>query len=416
MTLNILNGIVVTGMGILVYVYVLYPILLWCAKHSVVRRMLHSSDYLQKLREAFNNGVQRRILKNDPQVTMIVPCYNEAGVIREKVHNFKSLTYASPKLSLIMVNDCSDDTTGEEITKHVSQNISVIHNPERLGKLKSMIKASEQAEGDIIVFSDSAAMIGHHTIDHLIGHFRDSSVGCVTGVYKKVNKFHSSRGSGEGIYWRYEMGIRKLESDLRSTTHATGALYAVRKDLFKTIVWKENIVNDDFFIPLQIIEKGFDVHSEPKAVACEYVDTDVQGEFSRRCRIAMGNFQMIPEIPQLLKVHQYFTAMQLVSHKLLRSLSGFLLPILLVVSVILSFFYGGYLYFVGAQVLFYALAGLGMIGVPNRMLQKACALPLYFTITNVASMVGFSKYLFSEQSVLWGKSDTNTLEVTYAAE
>ncbi len=405
MSQELLQGVFGISMLVLVYVYVLYPILLVVLNKTSAKEWLHRSYHLNKLRMYYNSSYTKYRMGHCPSVTLVVPCYNEIDTIRNKIDNFENLKYPKEKISMIVVDDVSDDGTRTYLDSIHKDSISVIFNESRKGKLEGMRRAAEQIHSDIIVFSDCSAMIDRGSITAMVRHFKNSSVGGVTGVYKTMIKNSTSRNKGEGLYWRYEMGIRKLESDLRSTTHATGALYAVRRDLFEEIEWRNGIVNDDFFIPLKLVEMGFDIHSEYRAVAREYVDTTVKGEFKRRCRIAMGNFQMISEVPELFKAHQYFLLMQLLSHKLLRNLSVFMLPVVLGISVVLASTSSFYMMMVVLQFLFYCAAVVGYLQVPGRISKVLSFVPLYFVSTNVASAIGFFQYLVTKPQVTWEKTD-----------
>ncbi len=401
----LLETLFVSALLVFVYVYFLYPLILATVDYVTHGKPLRNPISFKMLRESFGSTDSLRLKHGLPSITVIIPCYNEIDAIEGKIKNVKELNYPSDKLTFLFVDDLSDDGTREYLNSLNDPQVSVHLNITRLGKLEGMKAAAATVESDLILFSDCAARINPGAIKKMVRYFRNSATGLVTGVYRVVPLEKSARSSGEGLYWKYEMAIRKLESHLRTTTHATGSIFMVRNSLFKKIEWHDGIINDDFFIPLSIIEMGFDVHSESRAIATEYVESNVSGEFKRRSRIASGNFQMVSEVVPLLRSKRYFTLFQLLSHKLLRNAAGVLLPFILIANIMLmdNMLFGGVLVL---QILFYSAALLGLTSVGKKgKLKKITAIPLYFTASNIASVYGLYLYLTNKQKNIWSSTD-----------
>ncbi len=401
-----IEGLFLGSVSVFVYVYFLYPIILMIVDKLHHGEPLKAPRFLKKIRERIESKSLLRLKHGYPSVTVIVPCYNERDAVQQKIANLKALHYPKEKMHFLFVDDMSDDGTRDYLQHCTDEQVTVHLNQTRLGKLGGMRAAAATVHTDLLLFSDCAAQINPGAVKRMVHFFRNSATGLVTGIYKVVPIEKTARTNGEGLYWRYEMAIRHMESHLRTTTHATGSLFMVRQKLFENIQWRDGIINDDFFIPLSVIEMGFDVHSEAKAVATEYVETNVAGEFRRRSRIASGNFQMISEVLPLLRSHRFFTLFQLISHKLLRNFAGLLLPIVFVSNLLLALkspVYGGVM---ALQMLFYLVALLGMTEIGKRgKLKKATAIPLYFVATNVASAWGFALIVSKKQSNVWNSTD-----------
>jgi len=401
----LLETLFITALFVFVYVYFLYPLLLATVDQFTHGKPLKAPLSFKQLRDSFGSTDSLRLKHGFPSVTVIIPCYNEMDAIAGKIKNVKDLNYPSDRITFLFVDDLSSDGTGEYLDQLNDTQITVHHNVSRLGKLEGMKAAAKTVTTDLILFSDCAARINPGAIKKMVHYFRNSATGLVTGVYRVVPLEKSARSNGEGLYWKYEMAIRNLESHLRTTTHATGSIFMVRNSLFKKIEWHDGIINDDFFIPLSIIEMGFDVHSESRAIATEYVESNVSGEFKRRSRIASGNFQMVSEVVPLLRSKRYFTLFQLLSHKLLRNAAGVLLPFILIANMLLlnnSLF----AVIMVLQVLFYSAALLGMTSLGKKgKLKKVTAIPLYFTASNIASVYGLYLYLTNKQKNIWNSTD-----------
>ena len=406
--------IFIASLVVLVYVYFIYPAMLIASQRMVLAvEGFQAKGKIPYLDDPKSNTSKQRLRDALPSVTMVVPCRNEAQNLDAKIRNFMALKYPPEKLKLILVDDASDDESAARLSHLRSTRIKVIRNEVRLGKTASLIKAGNTAATGVLVFSDCAAILNPTAVFALVRRFRDVSVGLVTGAYSAVPPSASTRSSGEGLYWKYEIGIRNLESRIQSTTHATGALYAIRTHLFKNMVWKPGVINDDLYIPLKVLETGYNIKSEKRARAREYVHSTVGGEFARRSRIASGNFQMIPEAFNLVRAGRYFPLFQLFSHKWLRNAGGFLLPFLLISNMILAWDSPFYLWLLVGQFFFYLLAGAGLLKNAAPAFKRAAILPFYFVSTNLASVYGAWRILTHKGNVVWEKTDMTVAELEH---
>jgi cellulose synthase/poly-beta-1,6-N-acetylglucosamine synthase-like glycosyltransferase len=297
--------------------------------------------------------------------------------------------------------------------KNISKDpqFKTINKMNRCGKFEAQKTGTCYAQGDIIIFTDCSAILNSSSVIRIAKHFRDPKIGAVSGVYKTVNSNETSRAKGEGAYWKYEMGIRNIESKIQTITHATGALYAIKKIIAQDCFLKnhQRVINDDLFLPLWTLEMGYQVKSERQAIATEYVDTDPAKDFSRRIRIAKGNLSLWKESFILISRHRYFAAFQFLSHKLLRNFQGtFILPLFLI-NIILLTINPIYMLVFGLQVIFYSLALLGTHKFHSKIINKLASIPYYFTLANIAGASATLSLLFTNdpQTYLWNKADSH---------
>lgn len=333
-----------------------------------------------------------------PSLTLLIPAYNEAEVIGEKIENSLSLDYPKGKLQIIVTSDGSTDETDEIVKSYSDQGIVLIRN-KRCGKISAINNAVPEAEGAIIVFSDAAEMYKPDALKQLVKNYADPEVGCVTGETRTVYEADTSVGESVGSYWKFEYYLKQLECAASGTTlGAAGAIYSVRKQLYP---YPPNyIIADDLVIPLKVIEQGYRVISDSEAIAIERVN-QARVEFGRRVRNIAANYQALSYLDGFLNPFKRgLVALEFISHKFFRVL----LPFFTLAALIANLFLLDILFFkivFVCQVLFYLSAALGwlfqLIGIKAKIIQ----FPHFFFIANLAALVGFFKYLFGTQKTAW---------------
>jgi cellulose synthase/poly-beta-1,6-N-acetylglucosamine synthase-like glycosyltransferase len=266
----------------------------------------------------------RRGLRQRPKnvstrrISFLVPCRNEEDFVVAKAADLRRLGGVVDKWEALFVDDCSTDSTATLLGGIEGAGISVLRTSHRAGKIGALRLAAESSSYEILVVTDCGCNVAPEDLSKLLAWFENPQVGLVTGTYLAQSSCVDMRVEGESAYWASERMLRQAETTLGSTTHATGALFAVRADLFSRTQWPVGTTNDDIHLPVQILAMGYDVVCEPEAVAKEYVDTNRLGEFRRRARIALGNFQILSSIPSLIRARRWFPIVQLFSHKLYR--------------------------------------------------------------------------------------------------
>ncbi len=380
------------SLGGILYTYFGYPVLIF-----LLAKIIQKPEIYQTYK---------------PSVTLLIAAYNEETVIEEKIKNSLTIEYPKDLLQILVVTDGSRDRTPEIAKRYINYGIEILHEPERRGKMAAINRALPSARGEIVVFSDANNDYQPDTILKLIQPFGNPSVGGVTGA-KVIGQGDGSLGASEGLYWKYESFIKKQESQAGSCTSAAGEVLAIRKNLYSSP--PDQVINDDFYIAMQIVRNGYRLVYVPDAKSIERVSPSAQDEVARRTRINAGRFQAIAMSKQILPFNRPLLVWQILSHKFLRPIVPFfmigaalfnLMAVLFPPATkgfwILSKPYS--LIFLGLQFLFYMLAWIGMkagnCGEQNRLV-RLFYIPTFLTNSNYAALLGFFRFLRGSQSHMW---------------
>lgn len=341
-----------------------------------------------------------------PNITLVIAAYNEERNIVEKILNSFQQDYPQDKITQIWVNDASTDKTNILLANY--SQIIVLNQPERKGKIAAINLAMQHVKTPITIFSDANAMLSTNAIRKLVEPFSNKCVGCVAGEKRiHLNSFDNAAATGEGIYWKYESLIKKLESDCYSTLSATGELYAIRTELFEKV--DGNTILDDFIISTSILKKGLLLKYVPGAYACERASANIVEEKKRKVRIAAGSFQALSRNMQLMNPLKHpFLAFQFISHKILR---WFLLPISLVLIPLLNIFIlldvtQSVLYITTllVQLIILVTIIIGWLLKDKNVSVKWIFIPYYLFMMNISIVQGFFRFIRGAQNVKWDKS------------
>jgi biofilm PGA synthesis N-glycosyltransferase PgaC len=340
--------------------------------------------------------IHRRVRKSpiEPYVTLVVPAYNESRVIEAKIRNAASLDYPVDKLEVLIASDGSSDGTVEVARKLADgSRIRVLAFPQNRGKIPVLNDAVREAKGEIIIFSDAAAILKSDSIRQLVANFADPKVGAVSGIYRVQHASGARSGSQEEIYWQYETFLRMQESNLASTLGGHGQILGVRKDLYPYPA--SRTINDDFVIPVRILAGGSRAVYEPLAIAFEEASEMVG--FQRRVRIMAGNMQQLREMKGLLWPPQPLPLFFFFSRKVVRSATPFFLVCLAVSNCFLL--HEKFYQLTGScQLIFYVLA---ILGSRWQLKPRALRLPYYFCFVNFAYLWGMFQLLQGRGKVKW---------------
>ncbi len=215
-----------------------------------------------------------------------------------------------------------------------------------------------------------------------------------------IRRRQSAAATGEGLYWRYESWLKRLDSEVGTVVGAAGELFSYRRDLFEAL--EEDVIVDDFLLSLRVAARGYRVVYEPRAYATEESSASIGEELKRRIRIAAGGWQSMLRLPSLLNPLRHPTlTFQYVSHRVLRwSVVPLVLVLLVPASAMLA---AGAVYraLLWAQVAFYGLALAGYLCDRLGYRVRALAAPYYFVVTNYAVLRGFGRFLAGRQPATW---------------
>lgn len=360
------------------YTYVGFPLLLW------LRAKLAPSPF-------------HIDLSATPTVSVLIAAHNEAASIGAKLDNVLSLDYPRDRLQVIIASDGSTDRTVEIARQFADERIQVLDLPRR-GKAAALNASAPACTGEVLVFSDANSMFAPNALRVLAGHLAEPNVGGVAGD----QRYLSTAGSNEGErrYWDFDRMLKRWQSAAGSVTSATGAIYAVRRDLFTTV---PEGVTDDFAVSTAIVAAGRRLVFAENAVAYEPPAEAADAEFARKVRIITRGLRGIAVRRVLLNPLRYgFYSLQLVSHKVLRRLVA--VPLLVVAAISPWLWQSGlpYQLFVSAQAAFYVCALLGWQLRQTRAGRcKLFSLPFFFCLVNLASLLAFCNVLLGRRIVTW---------------
>ncbi len=337
-----------------------------------------------------------------PQVTLLIAAYNERDILMQKVRNSYLLDYPASKLDIVFVTDGSTDGS-EELLQDLPL-IRVFHNKGRAGKLAAVNRAMGEITSEIVVSTDANCMLNKDALLKIVRHYQDPKVGAVSGEKRVIAEGNSS-GKGEGLYWKYESLLKKLDSAFNSVVGAAGELFSFRRSLFEAL--PAGIIIEDFVLSMNIASKGYRVVYEPQAIAQETASSNMREEWRRKVRICAGGFQAIRIYSFLLNPLRFDTlSFQFLSHRVLRwAVIPFLLPIIFLLTLVQAV--GGELIWqliLGAQVVLYVAASLGLFYIHKEKLPTLIGIPFQFAMMNAAAYAGLFRYWGGKQSAVWEKS------------
>jgi cellulose synthase/poly-beta-1,6-N-acetylglucosamine synthase-like glycosyltransferase len=321
----------------------------------------------------------------EPRVSLLVSAFNEADVIAAKIRNSLALDYPRDKLEIIVISDASDDDTDAIVRQFAHERVRLLRMAERGGKTLGLNAGVRAAGGDIVVFSDANAMYLPDAVRTMVRNFADAQVGAVVGESTYASAAGGAQQS-ESLYWKYETAIKLLESRIGSVVGGDGAIYAIRRTLYRDM--RADALSD-FVNPMQIVMGGHRCIYEPEARSVEDAAESFEKEFRRKVRIVNRAWRATWSLPALMNPFRFgLFSLQLVSHKLLRWLMPLFLAVFLVLSALLadrSPLYGAIF---AIQALLYVLAALGYFVRGNASMPRAMAVPFYFCLVNIASARG----------------------------
>lgn len=330
----------------------------------------------------------------EPQVSLFVAAYNEGAVIEAKIRNALALDYPPDRIEIVIASDGSKDATVDTARRFESDpRVRIVAHPVNRGKLAVLNDGVRGIESEIIVFSDAASMLQPDAIRKLVRNFADPSVGAVSGIYGVKRSEAADIGKQEDFYWKYETFLKQQESALHSILGCHGSLYAIRRELYPYP--DAGTINDDYVIPVRILQKGYRVVYDTDAVSVE--EAHEMDGFQRRVRIMTGNFQQLQELRALAWPPRPLPLFFFLSHKAGRLVVP-LAMLLLLGSNLFLLDRPFYLATAVLQAVFYALV---LVGAAGHLRQKLLRLPYYFCMINAAAFLGMYYALFGRRRLAW---------------
>ena len=320
-----------------------------------------------------------------PTVSLLVAAHNEARGIARKLENALALDYPADRLDIVVASDGSNDDTEAIVATFVGRGIRLLQLP-RQGKALALNAAVAASTGEILVFSDANSLYAADAVRRLVRPFADPSVGGVAGNQRyRPGSASDATTAGEQVYWDFDRLLKEAESRAGSTISATGAIYAIRRSLFRGVPVG---VTDDFAVSTSVIEQGYRLVFAADALAWEPVASSGSMEWDRKVRIMTRGLRGVFERRALLNPTRYgFYSVQLVSHKVLRRMAG--IPLIVLALLSPALWRRGRVYRLATvlQSAFYLLGIVGLVlGRRGIARHRLLAAPSFFITVNAAAM------------------------------
>lgn len=376
------------GIGIVFYTYLGYGIVLYL---------------MVKIKELFVKPRLPRLPETLPEATLLIAAYNEEAIVASKMANCRQLDYPADKLRLVWITDGSNDNTNERLKEYPE--VTVLYQPRRQGKTAALNRALPYVNTPYVIFTDANTMLNKGAIKEIIRQFSDPRVGCVAGEKRVEIQAEQGATAGEGIYWKYESALKRLDYRLYSAVGAAGELFAIRTSLFEQM--PPDTLLDDFILSLRIAMRGYKIAYSKEAYALESASLNMREEEKRKVRISAGGLQSVWRLRGLLNMFRYgILSFQYISHRVLRwTLTPVVLFALLPLNLLLACT-GHTLYTVilALQLAFYLLGYLGYKMEKRNIRNKLLFIPYYFLFMNINVIRGYSYLAKHKGTGAWEKA------------
>jgi hypothetical protein len=325
---------------------------------------------------------------------LIVAAHDEQSVIAAKVANVLALDYPRELLELIVACDGCSDATAERAR---AAGADVVLELPRGGKIRAQDAAVRGARGEIVAFSDANAQWERSAARALVGAFVDPRVGYACGQVRFVQ---AARGvvatNQEGLYWRYEMAVRSLESRLRSITAGNGAIYATRREAYLEV---DPIMGHDLSFPFNMVKRGWRAVYVPAARAEEKMVPSIEGEFARKRRMMSHTWPIVLRGGMLSpRGYGLGYGLMILSHRILRYATPALHAVALLANLLLVLDGAAVLY---AVTLALQLALLAAAALGGSLRARPLLLARYYVLTTVSLAAGLWDWLRHGTDAAW---------------
>ena len=335
-----------------------------------------------------------------PSLTFIVAAFNAEKRIREKLENTLALDYPRDLLQVVVVSDGSTDATNSIVGEYANLGIELLALPERRGKESAQKEGVARSRGEVIVFSDVGTRLDVRSLREIVANFSEPSVGCVSSEDRVVGA--DGQPCGEGLYVRYEMWLRSLESRVNSLIGLSGSFFAARREMCGDF---STDMDSDFRTVLNSMKMGLRAVSDPDAIGYYRDLPDSQQEFQRKVRTVLRGQTVFFQHLEFLNVFRYgLFSYQYFCHKLLRWLVPFLLLTAFAANLALAFQAWHYALMLLGQLGFYGIAlstGTGFF----QPRSAAIRVPLYFLMVNLAIGLAWWRYFRGDRIITWVPSE-----------
>ena len=381
MVLTVGAGCIALGLGIALYAYLGYPLLL---------KLLG----LLQTRPAHD-----REPAEWPFISITIPAYNEEHAIAATLDAILATDYPADRRQILVVSDASSDRTDDIVRGYADRGVELLRMPVRGGKTAAENAAQHHLRGDIVVNTDASVRIASNALKPLIARFADPSVGVASGRDVSVAQVDRDLNAGESGYVGYEMWVRDLETRVESIVGASGCFYAIRRPLHMTLF--PAALSRDFACALIAREQGFRAESVNEAVCFVPRIQSLRSEYRRKVRTLTRGIETLWFKRRLLNPVRYgLFAWMLASHKLVRWLAPWGLALAGLGWLLLAAALHSAVLF-GVFVVPLLLAAGGWLWPEGRPAPRVVTVPAYVVSGVIATMDAWLRALRRELNPVW---------------
>lgn len=335
-----------------------------------------------------------------PKISFLITAHNEEKRIQKKIENTLAIHYPKESLQIIVSSDGSTDLTNTIVRDYAEKGVILLALQERVGKERAQKEALKIANGEIIVFSDVATILNPQALEEIVANFADPEIGCVSSEDQIIGT--DGKPSTEGIYVRYEMWLRRLESKINSLVGLSGSFFAARKEVCQD--FSEDL-QSDFRTVLSCMKLGLRGVSDPRAIGYYQDVSDEKKEFDRKVRTVLRGLTVFFRHIEFLNPFRYkLFSYQIFCHKLIRWLVPFFLFVAFLSNALLIWESNLFLVLFLGQIVFYGAATWGWIkgkGYNGKFLKMAT----YFLVVNASILIAWWRYFKGQRVIMWTPSE-----------
>ncbi len=373
--------LVLLPVALLVYAYLLYPLLLKLVSGG--KGVLPADDP-----------------PSWPFITIAMPAYNEERSIAATIESLLALDYPADRRQIVVMSDASSDRTDEIVTSYADRGVELVRMPQRTGKGQMENLAAHRFKGEIVVNTDATIRIPAEALKPLIRVFQDPTLGCASGRDISVGRLEAESNRGESGYVGFEMWLRGLETQAGGIIGASGCYYAIRRPLVNESFPAE--LSRDFSAPLHTRLNGLRTVSVEDAVCLVPRARSLKAEYRRKVRTMARGLRTLFAFRRLLNPFRYGPfAWMLFSHKLARWLVFLFLPLMIPGLLLLSPTWP-MVAFVGGGLLTGSLCALIAWRWPEgKPMPRPLSLPAFAMLTCVAAFQSWMRALSGRNDAIW---------------
>jgi biofilm PGA synthesis N-glycosyltransferase PgaC len=351
--------------------------------------------FLYPLLLAFITPKIERPVRRGPvsgSVSFLIAVHNGERFLESKLLSVLALDCRRELREILVLSDGSTDRTDEIARNMAHRGVRLIALP-HAGKSAALTVGIREATGDFLIFTDVRQHLAPESLEMLLENFADPAVGVVSGALTILDPVTHAEAD-TGLYWRYELWIRDHLSRIDSIFGATGAYYAMRRELAVPI--PNGTLLDDMYLPLSAFLRGYRLTVDTRAKAFDH-PTGLDAEFRRKVRTLAGNYQILLAWPRMLGPGN-----RLWFHFWSYKFGRLLLPFALIVMFVAAFALPRPLSYiaVGLQTLFYALA-IADRWISPRFPLKRITSPIRTFVTLMGAGIWALSVFFVPSANLW---------------